>query len=223
MVLAIRNEIQISYLKEQFVSCSEKDMEIHKLCILPLKDHAENYGARWSTQIQDTWKRTVLRNARMMLKEDTPPAKRINQSLMYMQSWEPYLGEDWLQGFVQNYLRPQIESMVQSQIQDQSQASFEVGAKIVENYRNVLGDRWANRMRSTINSKENRSLNQADKQASKEARKLKNSPCSLWRYPKSASCSSRFSGFEECTRKPTINTRVYPKCIPQKVKKCLCP
>ena len=218
-----RNEIQISYLKEQFISCSEKDIEINQLCILPREEHANNYGERWGTQIENAWKRSVLKNANMMLKEDAPPAKRINQSLVYMQSWEPYLGAEWLQNFVQNYLRSEIEEMVQLQIQDQSQTSFEVGAKIVENYRNVLGARWANRMRNNINSKENRSLNQADQKASKEARRLKNSPCSLWQYPKSATCSSRYSGFEECTRKPSINKRVYPDCSPVKIKKCLCP
>jgi hypothetical protein len=218
-----RNEVRDSYLKEQFISCSEKDMEIQQLCITPHKEHGTRYGIRWQNKIKEEWKRDVYQNARLMLQEDTPPAKRINQSLVYLQIWEAQLGNPWLQRFLQRYIRPEIESMVQAQIQDQSLASFEMGAKIVENYRNALGDRWANGARKDIDAKENRSLNSADRKANQEAKRLKNSRCSLWQYPKSASCTSRFSGFEECTPRPTINKRVYPECVPVKIEKCVCP
>ena len=218
-----RNEERSSYLKEQFLACSDKDTNIQILCINPLKEHSARYGTRWQQSIQNSWRINVYRNAQLMLKEDTPPAKKINQSLVYLQGWEPELGANWQSDFVTKYIRPEIESMIQIQIQDQSLASFEIGAQIVENYRNVLGDRWANNMRMIIDRKENSTLNSADKKANEEARKLKNSRCSLWQYPKSAACTSRFSGFEECTPAPTINKRVYPDCTPVNIQKCLCP
>merc|ERR1711965_551215 len=108
--------------------------------------------------------------------------------------------------------------MVNNQIQDKSLASFEVGAKIVENYRSVLGERWANGMRRNIDQQEKNALRSADQQANQKARRLRNSRCSLWQYPKTAACTSRFSGFEECTPNPTINKRVYPDCKPIKIE-----
>ena len=218
-----RLEERKSYLKEQFLACSDKDTNIQILCINPLKEHSTRYGAKWQQAIQNSWRKNVYRNALLMLKEDTPPAKKINQSLVYLHGWEPELGDNWLTSFVEKHIRPEIDSMIQIQIQDQSRASFEIGAQIVENYRSVLGDRWANNMRTIIDRNENTTLNSADKKANEEAIKLQNSRCSLWQYPKSAACTSRFSGFEECTPTPTINKRVYPNCTPINIQKCLCP
>ena len=217
------NEARDFYLEEKFLSCAEKDMSLQRLCIAPLDEHAQRYGARWKRTIQDQWKANVYKNAQTMLREDAPPAKRINQSLVYVQSWKPQLGETWLNAFLQKNIRPEVEKMIYTQIQDKSLASFEVGAKIVENYRSVVGERWANSMRRTIDQQEKKSLQSADREANQKARQLKNSRCSLWQYPKTAACTSRFSGFEECTPRPTINERVYPDCKPFKVEKCVCP
>ncbi|MAA78512.1 MAG: hypothetical protein CL916_04570 [Deltaproteobacteria bacterium] len=218
-----RNESRDFYLEEKFLTCTEKDMSLQRLCIAPLNDHAQRYGRRWKQNIQEQWKKSVYKNAKTMLREDSPPAKRINQSLVYLQSWKPELGERWLNGFVQKNIRPEIDGMVNNQIQDKSLASFEVGAKIVENYRSVLGERWANGMRRNIDQQEKNALRSADQQANQKARRLRNSRCSLWQYPKTAACTSRFSGFEECTPNPTINKRVYPDCKPIKIEKCVCP
>lgn len=218
-----RNEARDFYLEEKFLTCAEKDMSLQRLCIAPLNEHEQKYGRRWKQSIQEQWKRSVYKNAQTMLQEDSPPAKRINQSLVYLQSWKPELGGRWLNTFVQKNIRPEIDRMVNNQIQDKSLASFEVGAKIVENYRSVLGERWANGMRRNIDQQEKNALRSADQQANQKARQLKNSRCSLWQYPKTAACTSRFSGFEECTPRPTINTRVYPDCKPIKIEKCVCP
>ncbi|MEC7983524.1 MAG: hypothetical protein VX278_00085 [Myxococcota bacterium] len=217
------NEMSQFYLQEQFNTCTEEDMQLNKLCIIPLMQHTEIFGTRWKDGIERDWKKSVYRNARTMLKSKGMPAKRINQSLVYLTSWEPYLGTDWKDRFVLLNIRPLVDDMLSVQLEDQSPSSYEISAKIVSNYRAVLGDKWSRRQRDRIDKEQNRWLNQSDRAASRQKKALRRSRCSVWSYPSIAACSSRYMGFEECTPKPTITKRVYPDCSPMKKSKCICP
>ena len=86
-------------MKEQFRSCSEEDLGIAQLCILPLHQQTPMYGKRWRRSLENSWRRSVAKNAKQMLSSSDPPAKRINQSLSYLYSWEEYLGEKWMKDF----------------------------------------------------------------------------------------------------------------------------
>ena len=158
-----------------------------------------------------------------MLKADGMPAKRINQSLVYLQSWEPYLGSKWKNRFVNLNIQPIVDEMIATHLEDQSPSSYEISARIVSNYESVLGEKWSRRKRSGIDKSQSRWLNQSDCAADRQKKALQRSRCSIWSYPSIATCSSRYMGFEECTTKPTINKRVYPNCSPIKKEKCICP
>ncbi len=211
-----------SQLRDQFHVCASKDMKIPKMCIHPLHEQQLFWGSAWKEKVLKSLRNKVIQTATAMVDEDVPPTKKINSTLIYMESWAPHLGDTWKTNFVRSKVKPILNEIINSQLKYKSKTSFESAAKMVQNYEYIFGHPWALKQKKKIDTQLKEWLTNRDIINKNRRQKLNASKCHVWRYPAIAVCGSRYMGKVECAQNPTINRRIYPDCEADQGIKCIC-
>ena len=205
-------------LLENFQKCTENDMQIAQSCVLPLYEQTNIWGNEWKNQIFKVLRKEALNTATKMLAVDDVPTKKINQTLIYLESWSPHLGTTWKKAFIDKTILQIINELIESNLQNADQRGYTNALRIVKNYRYLFDDQWAERHLKIIQQGESSYQRETNQQISADP----DPTCITWRYPNTPLCSNQYKNQTECSKVPTIDVTRFPKCTPKREKPCNC-